>query len=71
MSSWERFLASRETPARLQGAKGSRFHSGSATLCHETTELKITLKLRWPDLLFLQMRPRDTQLVEEIGLRGF
>lgn len=78
VSSWVRFLASRATPARVQGARGSRFHSGSATLCHETTELKTTLKLSWPHLLFLQMRPReeekvpgDTQLVEDIGLGGF
>lgn len=60
------------------GAQGSGFPSGSATLRHETTELKTTLKLSWADWFFLQMRPReeekapgDTQLVDEIGLGGF
>lgn len=78
VNSWVRVLASRETPARVQGAQGSRFPSGSATLRHETTELKTMLKLSWADRLFLQMRPReeekapgDTQLVGEIGLGGF
>lgn len=42
VSSSVRFLDSRETPARGQGARWPGVHSGSATVFHETIELKTT-----------------------------
>ena len=39
-SSWPSFPVDGGIPARRQGAWGPGFHSGSATLCHETTMLK-------------------------------
>lgn len=40
VSSWLSFPVDGEIPARIQGAWGRGFHSGSATLCHETMTLK-------------------------------
>lgn len=75
VSGWVRFLAGGETPARVSGARGPGFHYDSATLCHETAELKTALELSWPNQLIPQMQPRGgrnlsrgTKLVDKVEL---